>query len=274
MKKKLLTIAIIAIITTICSFSFVALAKEFSDIDQSHWAFQYVDELSNQGVINGYDDGTYKPDNTVTRAEFIKLVLSTDGRLIKNGEFTIQMKDLKFDNWYDKYVYIAGLSDLIPYAYTSGDYNEPIERYEMAGIIEELVMFEEIINYENSIADFKSQIKDVAIQKAYELKLIKNKKMSYDEFDKEWQNFSQEQQDEVMRLVNENFEIINEEPEHSFDDILGLNGLDIRAIDTCKELGIINGYEDGSFRPNNKMTRAEVAVVISRLSKLIEGAKK
>lgn len=41
-----------------------------------------------------------------------------------------------------------------------------------------------------------------------------------------------------------------------------------QAIEALAEMGIINGYEDGSFQPNNPVTRAEVAAIISRLKEV------
>lgn len=40
-----------------------------------------------------------------------------------------------------------------------------------------------------------------------------------------------------------------------------------KAIDEVKEAGIMKGYEDGSFKPDEKITRAEVAVIVSKLLK-------
>lgn len=36
------------------------------------------------------------------------------------------------------------------------------------------------------------------------------------------------------------------------------------------DLGLMKGYEDGTFRPNNHMTRAELATVITRLCELLD----
>ena len=143
----------------------------------------------------------------------------------------------------------------------------------MAGILEQFALYENLVTYDNTVASEKDAIKDLAIEKALELKYIKNKKITHDEFDIEWMNLSQEQQNKVMELVNESYVPTDKKIEPLFDDIYGLNSLDIRAINTAKNLGIINGYEDGTFKPNNKMTRAEVAVVMSKYIKLVEGAK-
>ena len=48
-------------------------AADFSDI-ASHWAKNEISAASNNGWINGYPDGTFKPDNHITRAEAMTLV--------------------------------------------------------------------------------------------------------------------------------------------------------------------------------------------------------
>lgn len=50
----------------------------FSDID-SHWSKDFVLEFANKGFINGYSDGTFGPDNSITRAEFVKIVNNAFG---------------------------------------------------------------------------------------------------------------------------------------------------------------------------------------------------
>lgn len=46
---------------------------KFSDID-SHWAKKEIVELTDRGIINGYSDGTFKPDKNITRAETAKII--------------------------------------------------------------------------------------------------------------------------------------------------------------------------------------------------------
>ncbi len=71
---KKIFLLLLLVLTLVSSFVF---AKDFSDVESNHWAFKYIDELSEKGVINGYEDGTFKPNGTVTRGEFIKLVVSS-----------------------------------------------------------------------------------------------------------------------------------------------------------------------------------------------------
>ena len=65
-------------------------ASAFSDVPSSYWAYAAISSLSSQGIVSGYPDGTYRPDNTITRAEFATMLvkalgLSTTGT---NGAFT------------------------------------------------------------------------------------------------------------------------------------------------------------------------------------------
>ncbi len=49
--------------------------RNFSDLPTAYWAYAEVMDLVNQGVLSGYPDGTFKPDQTVTRAEFTRYIL-------------------------------------------------------------------------------------------------------------------------------------------------------------------------------------------------------
>lgn len=42
---------------------------KFKDVPETHWAYKAIEELAEMGIINGYEDGTFKPDDAVTRAE-------------------------------------------------------------------------------------------------------------------------------------------------------------------------------------------------------------
>lgn len=49
--------------------------SKFTDI-KGHWAENEIIELAKRGILNGYKDGTFKPENTVTRAELAKVIHS------------------------------------------------------------------------------------------------------------------------------------------------------------------------------------------------------
>lgn len=51
----------------------VSKAMEFSDLPEGHWAHQYVKELYLRGAIEGFPDGTFKPNEPITRAQWCAL---------------------------------------------------------------------------------------------------------------------------------------------------------------------------------------------------------
>ena len=50
-------------------------ASTFPDVPPDHWAWQFVEAISTAGLTSGYPDGTYRPDNLVTRAEMSVLLM-------------------------------------------------------------------------------------------------------------------------------------------------------------------------------------------------------
>ena len=57
----------------------VSAMEDFSDITSSTWCYKYVLELSDADVIDGYSDGTFKPDNQVTYGAALKLIMLAAG---------------------------------------------------------------------------------------------------------------------------------------------------------------------------------------------------
>lgn len=48
----------------------------FSDVNNNYWAKDFINELSERGIIKGFPDGTFRPDAAVTRAEFAAMIRS------------------------------------------------------------------------------------------------------------------------------------------------------------------------------------------------------
>ena len=62
----------------------------FPDIS-GHWAKEYINQAANKGFVNGYEDGTFKPDRNITRAEAVTLVNRTLDRHPDKNHFTKDM---------------------------------------------------------------------------------------------------------------------------------------------------------------------------------------
>ncbi len=69
--------------------------NKFSDID-NHWAKGYILKVANNGKINGYPDGTFKPDNDVSYSEAIAIILRCMGYS--------DLESNTSDKWYDGYI--------------------------------------------------------------------------------------------------------------------------------------------------------------------------
>lgn len=76
--------------------------KTFSDVGYAHWAHYYITQMLNSNVIDGYDDGTYLPEKTVTRAEFAKIFAAATGQ--KTDSYENKYSDVSDDIWYAPYV--------------------------------------------------------------------------------------------------------------------------------------------------------------------------
>ena len=73
MKKTLVTAITTALVVGAASTTFAA-ANPFSDVPRDNWAYDAVAKLAQDGVVNGYGDGSFRGDNTITRYEMAQIV--------------------------------------------------------------------------------------------------------------------------------------------------------------------------------------------------------
>lgn len=74
--------------------------EDFSDVDENYWCYKEIAYLAEWGIINGYEDGTFKPDNKISRAEFVKIVESFEA--LQTG--TNPYSDVSETYWAYKYI--------------------------------------------------------------------------------------------------------------------------------------------------------------------------
>lgn len=172
--------------------------KAFLDI-QGHWAQMPITELVNSGVINGFEDGTFRPMGDVTREQFVTMLVQAKGYDLVRGKASFS--DVAETRWSNPYIETAMKVGVM----AKGEYgssfspNQPISRQEMA------------------------------IMAARSLALPLNEKA-----------LSFKDRAKVKR--------------HE-----GLIGAAVQA-------GIVTGFPDGTFRPAERVTRAQAAVAIARAS--------
>lgn len=198
MKHKVIILTIIFLLSTGIA---TAGNFEFYDLGYDHWAYEEIMTMTEAGIVEGYPDGTFRPDSLVTYGEFIKMACQVAG--IK-GYYPMS----KSDHWAKPYYY-TGLN---------------------AGYFTEY--------------DIDIKVMDRSIPRGYMALVVSSMLEDYDL--KDYNN------------VLDKIEDINSRTpyEHHI----------VRAYSS----GILAGYPDNTFRPEQPLTRAEALSVIYRLSEIIE----
>ena len=133
--KKLIPMVLVLLMT--CSSVLFAQGNDYT----GHWAEDSIRNWVDKGYIKGYADGTFKPENNITRAEFMAVVNRSFGF---KEEAAVSYKDVQESHWaYNEFKvasaagYIAGFEDgtLRP--------NEEITRQEMAAVVARLLNLNE-----------------------------------------------------------------------------------------------------------------------------------
>jgi|GEM_PF-5740216 len=148
-------------------------AIAFKDI-QNHWALEQIIELSNKKVINGYEDGTFRPDNKINRAELAVIVAKVLG--LKQSEGATKFKDDKdIPSWAKSYIKAATEAGILSgYGDNTFKANKPCSREEIVTMIMRGMKLDtstEDINFKDA-ASIQSWAKGY-VSKAVSLKIIK-----------------------------------------------------------------------------------------------------
>ncbi|WJH34577.1 S-layer homology domain-containing protein [Paenibacillus sp. CC-CFT747] len=126
--KKAWTAAVLAVTIGLAGAATLTKAGEVKFLDvNGHWAKSGIEQAVQKGYIDGYEDGTFRPDRNVSRSEFLKQAVTA---LKLETEGTGSGSD-----WYVPYVNAAVNAGIHRYEdFTTGDWNTAITREEMARI--------------------------------------------------------------------------------------------------------------------------------------------
>ncbi|MDO5396880.1 MAG: S-layer homology domain-containing protein [bacterium] len=123
----------------------------FTDVDAKLWYNQYISYLEKYDIIEGYDDGTFKPDEHITRAEFVTMCsrfynLFDKTTESKNNKFT----DVASSHWAYKFINSATAMDWIK-GYADGTFkpDNNITRAEVVSIVNRVTDREADTEYVN-----------------------------------------------------------------------------------------------------------------------------
>ena len=106
-------------------------SNTFSDVAKSHWAANYIGYMQQFGIITGYADGSFRPDASVTRAEFAAIA----SRFERLTEGTKSFSDVPGNHWAAKYINFAATRGWVN-GYADGTFrpNNSITRAEVAAV--------------------------------------------------------------------------------------------------------------------------------------------
>ncbi len=98
-------ISLILVVAMMAGTSVSVFAHDFTDV-AGHWAEENIDFAYEIGMINGDGDGKFRPDDTITRAEFVKMLMASFFGMMTDEPISDDLATV--DHWASKY-YEAGV---------------------------------------------------------------------------------------------------------------------------------------------------------------------
>ncbi len=138
-------IAGLLLASIICSIS--VFAHPFADVS-GHWAEAEIEKAFESGMVNGDPDGGFRPDDAISRAEFLKMLVSI---VCERAEVAVPEEMADGTHWASKYYNFAlqamympldeesAVNGIIPGKMTAADFDLPIGRWEMAYLVSSVI---------------------------------------------------------------------------------------------------------------------------------------
>jgi hypothetical protein len=112
----------------------------FTDVNENHWAYRGIRQAASRGLIMGHSDGSFRGDESVTRAQFVQMMVNLLG--LNTGSVSgFVYNDVTSDMWFYGTVGAAKNAGLLNGIVFDGVFNanQPITRLEMADILAKIV---------------------------------------------------------------------------------------------------------------------------------------
>lgn len=209
---------------------------KFNDVTESYWAYNDIMSLTDSGALNGYEDGTFRPDNSITHAEMAKIITAAfnlKGNDDSNNETTAYTLKRDIENfspneWWSEFALIA-----VDYYYPGGlsivyNSDEYVNRRQVAVALVNILNPKYDFSYTTTGYVFPSNWKDI----------LKSEFVDFAENDG-WNN-------DVYIDYVDGFWVNS--PKHIY---------------LAKTMGLISGYPDGTFQPLGNITRAEFCAMVN-----------
>ena len=151
------------------------IEPKFSDLNYKYWANDEIIDLVDNGIISGYPDGTFKPENNVTRAEFTTMIIKAIGKEQEAVAGVSSFTDLQNNHWAYNYVRVALQNKIINGRNeTTFDPNGKITGGELATIL---------VNTLGDKIDLNLEIESKVEWYAINVKYAERENLLYPEFD-------------------------------------------------------------------------------------------
>ncbi len=251
-------------------FSNITLAVEnaiFSDVS-GHWAYDAIEKSVTNNLINGYADSTFRPDNNISVAEFLKIIIKAGGySLVREGNYI----------WPDFYIATAKNEKLI-YQDEFDNYNRPITRYEAVKIISRFIDLNGVNKSRNIFKDLKEDEKE-NILKLVKLKIINGYS------DKTFRGDNHITRAEAVTIIKRSCEqrkkIISKKT-YDFTESLELSNYGAQysgdGVYSTTRYEIINGelkiYDDGRYSDCNGYKVSGENINVNKITKIIDNVVK
>ena len=75
--------------------------SDFTDVKSNEWYSKFIGYIEKYGIIKGYDNNTFKPDENISRAEFVAMTVRFNSLFndVKKGSYTVKYTDVANNYW-------------------------------------------------------------------------------------------------------------------------------------------------------------------------------
>lgn len=224
-----------------------------------HWAQSEIDNLKSKNIVSGDANGDFRPDDPITRAEFVKIVNKTFG-YFQVGE--TKFSDVNESDWFGREVAIAAKAGYIS-GYPDGTMrpNAPITRQEAAKIVSTVFYMEQLGNN----MQFADQ-KDVADWAAPYVAAMRDNNIMAGYPDQTFRPGNQITRAETVKLIsNASGSIYNESGEASKNAggnvVISKAGVTLKDMVIEGNLYITDGCVEGAVLLNNVTVKGKIIVI-------------
>jgi parallel beta-helix repeat protein len=244
----------------------------FADI-QNHWAKPFIQGLLDKGLISGFSDGTFKPDEKMTRAQYAALLVKAFNPSAKRDG--INFTDVADDFWAKDVIQQAYRGEFLS-GFPDNSF-KPNDNVQRAQVIVSLVNGLGLSASDGTVLSTYSDRAAIPDYAKDEVNTATKKEIVVSYPDTKQLDPTQDAtRAEVAAMVYQALVDRNQVSEINSDYIVSASPDDNQPktfpdiqnhwakpfIEGLLDKGLISGFGDGTFKPNEKMTRAQYAALL------------